>query len=570
VTRWSRRLRARDPAAIDRAAFVLLALAMVAAAALLLWLNRGTTLFRDELHWFADLSGYTGLSSVFEPHNNHLHGTTRTIYWLSMETLGFDYLIFRILGVVAVLLSSGLFFLLVRRRVGPVVSLALAVLLLFLGSAWHHVVGPIGFTVLISIAGGLGALLALERNDRRGDAAACALLCFAVFSFSVGVAFLAGATTLVLLGRDRLRRAWVFSIPLVLYGSWWLWSQQFESARPGPSIDKIENVVPFFGESVAVVAGALTGVNIPFSRFGDVAGISVAPASALGWIVAAAFVAALLWRISRGNVPTSLWASLAILATYWGAAALSDPEFFGRQATAVRYVYPGSIGLLLIATDAARDRRIPRAATAALLMVVAFSLVMNIVFLRDGAAHLRAFAVDTRARLAAIELGQGATLLTTEGTREPFEAGDETFPFGPSRSGYLASAGEYGSPAFTLEQLKTTAPRFRAVADTILIDTYAPRIVPASGPTDDRACEASAAGPQGTPLPPDGTYLRPRGGAGPVSVALARFGEGAQPDALGTVAKGGWSELRIPVDEATEPWRIYPREGRQLLLCPLS
>ena len=52
----------------------------LAAAALLLWLNRGTSFYSDELAWFADLSGRNDLDSILTPHNSHLIGTTRLVY----------------------------------------------------------------------------------------------------------------------------------------------------------------------------------------------------------------------------------------------------------------------------------------------------------------------------------------------------------------------------------------------------------------------------------------------------------------------------------------------------------
>ena len=55
-----------------------------------------------------------------------------------------------------------------------------------------------GFTVLLSLAAGLGALLALDRGDLRGDVCACLLLCLGLATYSDALPFVAGAAVLIL------------------------------------------------------------------------------------------------------------------------------------------------------------------------------------------------------------------------------------------------------------------------------------------------------------------------------------------------------------------------------------
>ena len=103
---------------------------------------------------------------MFEPHNGHLIATTRLAYKLILETVGPDYLAFRLLAVGTVLLSAGLFY--ADASAGSVRcrrSRRRLVLLLF-GSAGSARPSPIGFTPIFGIATGLAALLTLERGGR--------------------------------------------------------------------------------------------------------------------------------------------------------------------------------------------------------------------------------------------------------------------------------------------------------------------------------------------------------------------------------------------------------------------
>jgi hypothetical protein len=228
----------------ERLAWWLLAAAVIASATLLLWLNRGTNFFNDELTWFADLSGPNDLESILTPHYSHLIGTTRLVYLLSADWIGPDYTLMRILGVAGVLLTATLFFVWAKRRIGPGWALLPAVLLLFYGSAWQHVVGSVGFTVTFSVALGIGALIAVERGGRRNDLLACGLIVFSVFTYTVGLAYLVGLAISVLLRSDRFRRAWIFLVPLALYATWWIWAQQFDQGRT--EFVGITSIVKFF------------------------------------------------------------------------------------------------------------------------------------------------------------------------------------------------------------------------------------------------------------------------------------------------------------------------------------
>jgi hypothetical protein len=543
----------------------------VAAAVLLLWLNRGTSFWNDQLTWFAGLSGSNDFESILAPHNSHLIGTTRLVYLAVNELVGPDYLVFRILGVAGVLLAAALFFVWARRRIAPGWALLPAILLLFYGTAWQHVVGPIGFTMTFSIALGLAALLAVERGDRRGDVLACLLVTLSVFSYTVGLAYLVGVAIMVLLRSDRLRRAWIFLIPLLLYAAWWIWAQKFDQGRADAG--NLTNLVEFFARSMSANSGGITGVNIPWLRIFDPDQIIDARASALGWIVGAALTGALLWRILKGSLPRSFWAALGVLVTFWLAAGVADVHVEGEtNANAIRYMFPGSLALLLVLVAAVSGSRIGGSRAYALVGVFAFSLAMNLVFLNDGADYLREQGAASRVELTMLELRAGLEP-GAEGPRpiapDPEAVADLTDYTKSAPSKYLEAVSRYGSPALTLDELRHQPPAERATADLALIGSGGAAFLADAGDgVPGRPC-ARVAGDDGPDeLAPGADWIRATGGDGtPVPLSLSRFGD-PPGIPLGEATAATWSILATAGDAAGERWRLTIPPGTGLRACP--
>jgi hypothetical protein len=553
---------------IRRAAPWILGASMAVAAALLLYLNRGTTFYIDEMVWFSNLSEPISLEAILRPHNSHLIGLSRLVYRLVIEVAGPDYLVFRILGVLGVMACSGVLFVWARRRIGDAWALLPAVLLLFYGSAWQHVVGPIGFTITVSIAFGIGALICLERNDRRGDTLACVLVSLSVFTYTVGLGYLVGVAISVLIRHDRWRRAWIFLIPLLLYAAWWAWARQFDQGRT--SLANAGHIASYLALSLAVVTGGLSGVGAAFSRLQDSGPIDVAPPGPLGWALAGALLLAVTWRIRRGGYSPTIFASLGVVLTYWLAAALSDPLYFGLQADSVRYVLPGSVGLLLVLVDAAKGIEPRRAASAALIVAFVFSLGMNLLFLRDGAAYLRDQSSRVKVSLAMLELANGQSPgAAGNGRSTPRYQVAPIIPFlgyGPDRNEYLAAVAKFGSPADTLEEVRGLPDGLRSLADDALVQAYAMALNPAPRPPDGAGCVREAATARPFVVPPGGMYVRPIG-SDEAAVSVTRFGP--PPGAsLGAAAPGRWSWVLIPADQAPEQWTATITAGAAVV-CPV-
>jgi hypothetical protein len=542
----------------DRVCWTVLVGAMAAAAGLILYLNRGTVFYADELAWVYATPGL-GPREVIEPHNGHLIATSRLAFKAIFETIGDSYVSVRVLGVGAVLLSAGLFYALAKRRIGALPALAPAVVLLFCGSAWGHVVIPIGFPIIFSVAAGLGALLAMERDDRRGDIAACVLLVLAVATYTSGLAFVAGAGVWVLMRQDRWRRSWIVAIPVALYAAWFLWS--LSSAASPESEGKITNalLIPSYAaDSLAAAVAAVTGLGLDFS---DRAQVS------LGWgrAAAALAVAALVLRVRRGAVPAMVWVGLAILAAYWTLGALVTEAETLQLPGEVRYIYVGAVGVLLVAVAAATRVRFSTLGLLVLLAATAISLATNIAGLRDGAGAFRNYyTTAARAQFAMLELARDHV----DPSFDPESAVPEFSPVGSRAGAYLTVADEYGSLAYSLPELEQQGEGTRQGADQILVRALDLRIEPSPGSVRAADCTTIGAGPGGEvgfELAAGDTLLRARG-RNPGELALARFGNAPSAE-LGAVRSGEGVLLRVPGDTWPKPWRAAVTGARAVEVC---
>jgi hypothetical protein len=542
----------------DRLCWWVLGAAMAAAAGLILFLNRGTTFYADELAWVF-LSPGLGPSDVLEPHNGHLIATTRLLYKGILETIGTDYAVFRVIAVGTLVLSAGLFYALVKRRMAALPALAPALVLLFLGSAWSHVVIPIGFPILLSVASGLAALLCLERADLRGDVAACALLVLSVASYTSGLAFVAGVAAAVLIAPNRRSRAWVFLVPLALYAAWFVWS--LSSAASPESEGRISNalLIPSYAvDSLSSVMGAITGLGYSFGR-----PLTVAP----GWgqLIAVAAVVALAIRVRRGPVPVMVWVGVALVLAYWTLGALVTEADTKQLPGEVRYIYVGAVGVLLAATAAAAPLRFSRLGLGALFAVTAISLATNLTVLREGAGAFRtSYAPTARAQFTALDLARGHV----DPGFNPQAAVPDFSPVGSRADLYFAVADRYGTLGFSPDELARQGEGVREGADRVLAAALGLRLEPTSRPPAGRCrtLRAASGQPIAFALPGGGATLRVESPAAG-TLTVGRFGELPAVE-LGALQPGRASKLSIPRDASPLPWRASISGARSVAVCP--
>lgn len=485
--------------------------------------------------------------ALLTPLNGHLELLLRASYAAVFELFGGSFFVVRLLSAGGAVIAAALLFVLAKRRVGAAAALPPTLLLLFLGSAWEITMIESGFTHVWCVAAGLGALLALERGDRRGDLLACALLVASIASFSFGVGFAIGAGVWIAQLPDARRRAWIVLVPLALYAAWLAWVRLgYLPDHPGEQTIHLFNIllIPnFAADEASSVAGALSGLNYDFgpsTPFGV-----FATSSPYGPVLAAAATVGLIVRLRRGPASPFLWGAIAILLAFWIALALGLGA--GRSPETVRYVYAGAAIVILIAAEAVRHLRITSGAKLALLAVVVLALCGNVARLRDGARFYRDFAISLRGQLTGIELARGRvdpSYVPTGGSAH----------FDTIRAGeYLAAVDRNGSPAFTVSELESQSEAARAAADATLVEALGISLSPLAAGERTANCRPVEAQP-GTPAElqasPPGLALQSPDAA---SITIRRFADSTTVS-VGELAANAPAALRLTADGADRPW----------------
>lgn len=552
-----------------RVAWFLLGIAMAISATWLMVAGKDMTFSGDDIFYYARLvtdSGVTeqsgGLEYFFAPHNSHLQILPKLMYRGLFLTIGADYTVFRAIEVGAVLVSVLLFFVLARRHVRPYAALIPSVLLLFFGYGEQTFLWAFSIHTVGALAFGLGALLALERRDRRGDALACGLLVLSVATVELGVAFALGIGLSILLRGDRWRRIWIVVVPLAIWGIWWLWSQQYGQSE----VDLLRvYLIPWsFTGLLSALAGSIFGVN----PTGPDVSPFVTEITPWGAMLGAVGAFGLGYRIRRGSVPDGLWVVLGLLLVYWLTITLAN-----RPPDSTRYLFVGAVAVFLIAAAALRGTRLTTPMLISAACVVAFAIPPNISKFYDSRISSVVDAENTRTEYAMLELARP----NVEG--DYFPATDERVGevgggvFVPlSADTYYQAADEFGPIGYPLSRIPELDLTRRQIADATLAGALGLELEPSRAPgADPAACPASRDGSRGESvfffLPPGGVLLGSQADY-PVQVSLGRYGTGGPGVPLGTLGADRWAELSIPPDGVGERWWVTV-DG-PVYACPLA
>jgi len=549
----------------ERTCLIVLAVAIALSIAVGLTQTSGATFSTDEYLYFVVNRGFH-LKTLLSPHNGNLTVVIRLLYAIVFKLVGPEYLVFRILLFLEVAVTAVLVYVLVRRRVGPVAGLALTLPLLFLGSSTDVALSTIGVQHLLCLIASLGALLALEADSRRGDALACVLLIIAVATFSAAFAFVAAVAAAVLLRNDRWRRAWIFAIPIGLYLLWLVAAPKYSGpGYLGTTHVRATNVLlapSFFADAAAAVAAGVSGLSYDFARTG--------PSPVLtNWVwgvpLAAAGVALLVWRVSRGAVNRWFWSYLAIPLVFWLSIVMTiEPNRFPNSD---RYIYTGAVALLLVAAEALRGVRWSAGALAGLLSASVVALTGNIAQLRVDGSALRATGANERSVLAAIELARDHVAPSFLPPQAPYE--DLLIVWGNGVERYLQAVDRNGSFAFSVPELRRQSEAVRELADSTLVAALRIHLRPARAIRPTAACLRVPPGVKArthlTLRPPGAVLWSAKGGA----VLLGRFGS-AQSVNVGSLRPRQYSTVAIPRDRTSVPWRVSVPGGVQVVCEPPS
>jgi hypothetical protein len=371
----------------------------------------------------------------------------------------------------------------------------------------------------------------------------------------------------------------VVLIPAVLYAVWFIWARKFGQSEV--TAEAVSSLFSGVADQLAAICAAITGLfRAPGSaELADL--IQIRPE--WGYPLALLFGALLAIHVRRVPGSIRFWTVAGTLLIYLGlvAAGLSP----ARAPNASRYVYMGGILALLLVAELGRDIRWTTTIGLVAFVFFGLSLMANVAELRVGGHLFAAEGETNRATLAALELSRG--------TVEPnFAVEDEsTIHSHPdmffSASAYFGAAADFGSPAFSLDQLLGAGEQAREAADQELVRAFELAAKPVARPAVDRggtppkllAADGGTArtlggclallpdrGETGSfqiQLPPGGFSYR-TAPAAQVELKLGRFA--AQPVTELPAVRGS-AEVAIPSDAANVPWRAEVRTAAKTLAC---
>jgi hypothetical protein len=536
--------------ASEHPAALLAGAAMITSGVLLLhWLGR-LTFWRDEWDFLLHRRSWS-IGTFLDPFVEHLLAASILIYKVGISAFGMESARpFQLVAVGLFLLSVGLLFVYVARRVGEWLALAAILPILFLGPSWDDLLFPFQMALFGSVACGIGALIAIERRNRTWDLVAMGLLILSLLFSALGIPFVAGATIQLAFDRERWRRAYVVVVPTALWLLWYAgWGHEAETFISLTNFARSPNyILAGLGASLA------TWLGLNPATF---------DASALNWgrplLVLALGLAAWRLYVLRRPSPRVLGTAVILLG-FWFLTALNTNPF--AAATVGRYQYIGIVLMALLVAELAAGLRVRRYATVALVLVGAAAAMVNLVRLRDAAHGLARIAEKQRGGLAALELTRGRVdpqfILTKENSDVDYLAILDA-------GSYFSAVDAYGSPAYTPTELASASEDARIAADKVFASALGVGLRP--GPKTRRGtCVELRPGPQPAvvPVPREGIVLR--GGSPGSQVSLRRYASSFTVN-LGTLPADQPQALSIPPDRSPRSWLLSLDGGGPVLAC---
>jgi hypothetical protein len=546
-----------------RVAHLVLATAFALAGALILLWGEGQTFVNDEWSYLVIRSW--SIESLLTPQNGHLIVAPLLLYKALFATVGAEsHLPFQLAAIVIHLTIALLFYLLVRTRLSLPVAVALAVLIAFFGAGWDTVMGAYELPNLTGMAAGLGMLLALERRTLGSDVAASLLLALSLASFSVGIAFALGALFSIWLGgRTQWRRAGLVLVPVALYAIWFLWARKFGQTEV--TAEAISSLFAGMADQLAAACAAITGLfRVPGSA--DLPDL-IQVRTEWGYPLALVLAALLVLHVRRARPSIRFWTVAGILVAYLALVAVGLSP--ARAPNASRYVYMAGILTLLLVAELGRDIRWTSATGLVAFVLFGLSLMANVAELRAGGRLFAAEGETNRATLGALELSRDRVdpNLAVEDSTTSHSHPDMLFP----AWAYFDASDDFGSPAFSPDELVGAGAQAREAADQELVRAFALSADPApsaeKGLGSTRGCLTLAATSGGSgnlqfEVPPGGFAYRTAQST-EVEVKVGRFG----PPVAELPPVKGSAEVAIPTDASSLPWRAELRAGTRTLVC---
>jgi len=432
------------------AGWVAMLVLMVMAAIVILYLGRDFTFYSDE--WFFVLyRDGNSWENVLAGHGGHLSLFPVLLFTGLFKTVGLDsYWVYRVAALASVLLCSFLVYVLARRRVGSLIALAPAGLLLVLGSGWADILRPFQIVFTAAIACGLMAILMLDRDDLKGDVASCAFLVAGVCWSGAAVPFIVGISAGLIVKGRFWRRVWVPLIPAAIYP---LWAPKYSDVHT----DYADNLSAAPSYALRMVEAAVSGIT-GLPHWAAV-------------VLLAIFSVVVVVRLRRiGRADALAWEALACGVTFWIVTALSQAQ--EKTPGVPRYLYVSAVFILLAALGIARGAPSRRVVATITVLFCLLAFPSNIVDLVRGADYMEKTAQLTRAELGAMQLAH--QVISSTYTPPLKDLAGVTIPAAP----YLAAVGRYrSSPADSPAGIEREPEFARRRADQILAMAFHIRLI---------------------------------------------------------------------------------------------
>jgi len=521
----------------------LLALLCLSSAALLVVLGSRLSFFNDDW-WFLlqrpGLESHGGLDTVLAPHNGNLVVLQAALYKAMTATFGLGSQVpfHAVIGIGAICLGL-LVWAIVTPRLGSVIGLCAAALVMFLGPAWEALLFFGSSSHLAALVFGLGALVALERASPARDALACVLLLLAISVVNGGIAFVAGALIAVLL-RRRLASLWIVAVPAVVFGLWWAFYGHTEPSHV--SLQHIEHLPRYVFDSASFGLAAVTGLEHQ----------SLPHVLASGHILTVISLALLILWLARGGRP-SRWALVvasALLAFWVLAGASAIP---GRGPDSSRYQVTDAVLLIVLAAELLRRQREYAVARWPMAAATVAIVASNLIVLRHGYDFLRVESGYANADLGALQI---ARPLAPPHLRLVAAVARDPYLNAVSASRYFAVTAAHGAPpVYSATQiLGAPAPQRRA-ADSVLVWAFGMVGQSPGGVRSVRACSRLGANGTEKAIRSPGVLIENVGPV-PLVVGVAHFAPRGMPVYIRLLAENASARVRVPVDSPRIPWRI--------------
>jgi hypothetical protein len=533
---------------------LLLGVAMAISGVLLIVWQSHLTFVADDWDLLIQRRGLS--PDVFlDPHARHIIITPAAIYKAIEATLGMDSLTpYAAVATGGFLATVALLFVYLRTRVGEWTALIAVIPILFMGTAYEDLLTPFQIGYFGSMVFGLGALLALQRKDAKGDAIACGLLIVSLTFSEVAVPFLAGAAVAIALDRGPLYRAYVVATPALFYAAW------YAGWEAGPNSLSFENVATspsFMLDGISSSIASLIGFGPAFGQL-DV--------SALDWgrpLLVALVVTAGLWVARRGKISPWLPVALALLLAFWFIAAANTG--LGRPPTASRYQFVGAVFLVMVLAECAAGTQLRWRGLAVVAAIAGAATLSNLSILHRSYEMFRDTTPIVRGALSGLEISAPVVdpgfLLTTENSGAVWFAQVDA-------ERYLSAVDAYGSPAYPRDELADAPESARVAADKVLAAADRIELQDATGAANRAGENCSTIGPAPAAtvrLPSGGAFLRATPGTS-AGLKLRRFATSFPVD-LGPLR--GIAFLITRPDLSDQPWTLQISSAGPVTICDL-